>query len=176
MKKAILLVVALLFAVGVAFTGDGAHKFVGTKKCKMCHQKAKKGEIFEKWAASAHAKAYHTLGEAAAKEIYTKLGKEGNPQEDPACLKCHVAGYGLDSTLTVKVVKENGVTCESCHGAGGDYWKKSVMVDHDASVAAGMVADPKAGCVKCHNEEAPTFKGFDFEERWKEIKHAKPAG
>ncbi len=176
MKKAILLFVALMLVVGVAFTGEGEHKFAGTKKCKMCHKGAKKGEIFEKWAASSHAKAYTVLGEAAAKEVYTKLGKEGNPQEDPACLKCHATGHGLDSTLVAKVVIENGVTCESCHGAGGDYWKKKVMVDHDASVAAGMVADPKAGCVKCHNEESPTFKEFDFAKKWELIKHAKPTG
>jgi hypothetical protein len=29
-------------------------------------------------------------------------------------------------------------------------------------------------CVKCHNEESPVFKGFNFEERWEKIKHSVP--
>ena len=29
-------------------------------------------------------------------------------------------------------------------------------------------------CARCHNEESPTFKGFEFEERWAEIAHPVP--
>lgn len=175
MKKIVLLIVVLLFAAGVAFTGEGEHSFAGLKKCKMCHKGEAKGAIFEKWEASAHAKAYAALGEAAAKKVYTKLGKTGNPQQDPNCLKCHVTGYGLDSAMVASTVIEDGVTCESCHGAGGDYWKKTVMVDHALAVAGGLVDDPKAGCIKCHNAESPTFKDFDFAKKWEVIKHARPA-
>jgi len=172
--KQFLIVLGILFLVSsIALTGD-VHKFAGMKKCKMCHKGEKKGLIYEKWTESAHAKAYTALGEDAAKEVYTRLGKTGNPQEDPECLKCHVTGYGLDSTATAKLLITEGITCETCHGAGGDYWKKTVMVDRDAAIAAGMTAAPKEQCITCHNEKSPTFKEFNFEERWAKIAHSRP--
>ncbi len=159
------LLLSLVLVVALAMAGD--HSFAGMKKCKMCHQKEKGGMIYETWAESAHAGAYATLATDAAKEAY---GKEGNPQEDAECLGCHTTAVG-----DAKIMVTDGVTCEACHGAGGDYWKKTVMVDHDASVAAGLNADPKAGCVTCHNEKSPTFKGFDFDEYFAKIKHNVPA-
>ena len=168
----IILVFGLLLFVAIGFAGD--HAYTGLKKCKMCHKGEAKGNIYETWEASLHAKAFTALGEDKAKEVYTKLGKEGNPQEDPACLKCHVTGFGADSSLVTKVIYEDGITCEACHGAGGDYWKKTIMEDTEQAVANGMVADPKTGCVNCHNEESPTYQEFKFEERWEKIKHGLP--
>ena len=42
--------------------------------------------------------------------------------------------------------------------------------------AAGLVlsADDGKLCEKCHNSESPTFKGFNFEERWEKIQHPVP--
>ena len=71
---------------------------------------------------------------------------------------------------------DEGVSCEACHGAGGDYWKKNIMEDRDASIANGMVADPGANCVSCHNEQSPTYKPFNFEEYWPKIQHGLPEG
>ncbi len=167
-------IILALFIVALSANGADEHKFVGLKKCSMCHKGEKKGNIAEIWQASAHANAFKTLGEPKALEVYMKLGKSGNPQADPACLKCHTTGHGGDSTIVAKLAIENGVTCESCHGAGGDYWKIPVMKNHDKAVANGLNAAPKDGCVKCHNKENPTYKPFKFEERWEKIKHAVP--
>ncbi|MDP8207356.1 MAG: cytochrome c family protein [Candidatus Electryonea clarkiae] len=173
MRRIILSVLAVTFLMSVvSFASD--HAYVGLKKCKMCHKGETKGMIFEKWQESKHAQAFDVLAAPAAAEVYTKLGKTGNPQEDVECLKCHVTGADADTSLTAKIIFDNGVTCESCHGAGGAYWKKTVMQDHDAAVAAGMNPDPKSGCVTCHNENSPTFKDFNFEARWEDIKHSKP--
>jgi len=173
MKVSLCALIICVFAL-CSITVAGENPYAGLKKCKMCHKGEKKGSIYEAWEASAHAQAYNVLGDSTAKAVYAKLGLEGNPQEDPSCLKCHVTGAGIDTSLTVKIVNEDGVSCESCHGAGGSYFKKTVMENHELSVANGMNPDPKAICISCHNSESPTFKEFNLEERWAEIKHQKP--
>ena len=51
------------------------------------------------------------------------------------------------------------------------------MKDPEAARAAGLVVIKTAeGCTQCHNEESPTFAGFNFEERWAEIAHPVPSG
>ena len=172
MIRNLTLVLVVLFLITLAFAGT--HNYISAGKCKMCHKGEKKGMIFEKWQESSHAKAYATLGEAAAKEVYTKLGKTGNPQEDADCLKCHVTGYGEDAALTAALTKDEGVGCEACHGAGADYKSMATMKDKALSIENGMVAEPKEGCVKCHNDQSPTFKGFDLAEKYPVIEHKRP--
>jgi hypothetical protein len=49
------------------------------------------------------------------------------------------------------------------------------MTDPEAAKAAGMVMAKTAdACTKCHNDESPTFKEFDFEKRWAKIAHPVP--
>lgn len=172
MRRIVILVLALTFICVTAGLAQD-HAYIGVKRCSMCHKGEAKGMIFEKWSEGPHAKAYTALAGEAAMQVYTDLSKEGNPQEDPECLKCHVAGYGEAAEVTAKVVMDEGVTCEACHGAGGDYWKKTIMEDREAAIANGMNADPKAQCTKCHNEESPTYKPFNVDERWAQISHSR---
>ncbi len=140
----------------------------------MCH-KAKTGDQFKIWSESKHAGAYETLKNEASVALAKEKGL-GNPWEEAACLKCHStqAFLGAELDAKTKFVLEEGVGCEACHGPGSDYKAKKIMVDHAASVAAGMTDTPMEGCVACHNEESPTFKGFDLEARWAEIAHPVP--
>lgn len=173
MRRILLLsVMVLLVAAGTTIAQD--HAYVGVKRCSMCHKAEKGGMIFEKWQETSHSKAFATLASDEAKKIYADMGKEGNPQEAAECLKCHVTGFGVDASLTSALSHEDGVSCEACHGAGGDYWKKTVMMDRDKAIEMGMVADPGANCTTCHNEESPTFKAFNFEEMWPKIEHKAP--
>ena len=173
MHRIWLILFALVLTVGIALTA-GDHKYTGVNRCKMCHKGEAKGMIYEKWASEPHAGAYNALAAQNARDVYAKLGKSGDPQQDPECLKCHVTGYGLDSSLTADIVITDGVTCETCHGAGGDYWKKTVMENREESIANGMTAEPKTVCVNCHNEGSPTYKEFKFDEFWLKISHAFP--
>lgn len=176
MKKVLVTLIAsgvLLFAGNNAYSAD--HKFVGTKKCSMCHKSEAKGNQHGKWLSSAHAKAYEKLGTAEAKEAGAKVGVT-DPQKDAKCLKCHVTAYGVDAALLGEgFVKEEGVQCEACHGAGADYMGMSVMKDKAKAVEAGLSASAKEACVKCHNQESPTFKGFEIEEYYKKIAHPNPS-
>lgn len=150
------------------------HAFVGADKCKMCHNAAPKGAQYTKWAESPHAQAFAALGSDEAKKIAAAKGI-ADPQKASECLRCHVTGHGVDAArLTEKYSAAQGVTCESCHGPGGDYWKMDVMKDQAKSVAAGMVVPKEETCKGCHNAESPTFKSFEFAAAAAKIAHPNP--
>lgn len=168
---------SLIVSVGLALTGfvvaDGP-EFAGVKMCGMCHKKDDSGNQFAKWQASAHAKAFETLGTDKAKEIAKKAGID-DPQKSGKCLKCHSTAYNFtEAVVTEKVKVEDGVVCESCHGPGKKYMMKSAMEDKAKAVAAGLIAEPKKQCVLCHNDKSPTFKGFDEKAMVEKIAHPDP--
>lgn len=154
-------------------------KFIGYKGC-ICHNKVQ----IKVWKQSKHAKAFDTLGSEAAKKIGQEMGLETEPQHAPECLKCHVTAYGVDkSLLTRKFDIEDGVQCESCHGPGDMYKAKSVMEsisqetgEKKKKVAKlfGLIVPDEATCKTCHNEESPTFKGFDYDHMFQIIAHNNP--
>jgi hypothetical protein len=151
------------------------HGFIGVDGCKMCHKSEKKGNQFGQWSESSHAKAFATLASDEAKAVAKKAGVEGDPQKADACLTCHVTGHGAKAELLGKKFKvEDGVGCESCHGAGADYKKKKTMEDRETAVAAGMIIPTEETCKGCHNEKSPTFKEFDFEKAVAQIAHPYP--
>jgi hypothetical protein len=145
----------------------------------MCHKKAEAGEQFAKWEASAHAKAFATLGTEEANKISEKLGF-GKAQEAAECLRCHVTGHGAAAELLgPKYAKEEGVGCESCHGAGGDYQKKATMkgitMGTIDGATVGLIKPTKDTCLECHNDKSPTFAGFDYDKQLAKIAHNMPA-
>ena len=153
-------------------------QYVGAAKCKTCHRKPEAGEQFPIWEQSAHAKAYETLASDDAKAIAAEKGID-NPQTAAECLECHVTAYNVDaSLLDTKYAVEDGVGCESCHGPGGEYYKKKTMeaitkgeID---GASVGLLIPDEATCTSCHNERSPSFSGFDFEARSAEIAHPIP--
>ena len=179
---------AVLFASSVlGQTGDPA-KLVSIKKCAMCHKKDDKGNQYGKWQAMGHAKAYELLGTEEAKAVGAKLGID-NPQTSGKCLKCHSTAYFFTETRqSEEVTLEEGVSCQSCHGPGADYKKKSIMESRDESIANGMVYPAKEkSCTRCHNDTGPTWDperytlpsgektGFDVNQAYEKIKHERPA-
>jgi hypothetical protein len=154
--------------------GAADHAYVGADKCKMCHNAAPKGAQYTKWSETLHAKAYETLASDQAKKLAAAKGIS-DPQKSEACLKCHVTGYGAPAALlTDKYNAQQGVTCEACHGAGGDYWKMEVMKDQAKAEAAGLVMPNEATCKRCHNQESPSYKPFDFASFSAKIAHPNP--
>lgn len=164
-----------LVAAGISPAAAAAsHKFVGADKCKMCHNAPAKGAQFAKWAASPHARAWQTLASEEAKKVAAAKGI-ADPQKADACLRCHVTAHGVaQEQLAEKYKASDGVSCESCHGPGGDYWKMEIMKDRAKSVAAGMIVPDESTCKGCHNPDSPTFKGFDFEQALEKVAHPNP--
>jgi len=183
------ILVALVFAAsivaGLAALDDqsafaGQRTFVGASKCKTCHKKPENGEQFKIWSEGAHAKAYATLASEEAKKIAEAKGI-ADPQKADECLSCHVTGHGVAAEfLGTKYDMTEGVTCEGCHGAGGDYYKKKTMMAVTAgdieAASVGLVKPDAKVCTGCHNDKSPTFKSFDFAAMSKKIAHPIPEG
>jgi hypothetical protein len=183
MAKLLLTVLVFLFS-GYILAQDAPeakHSYVGAKACGMCHKTEKQGQQLKIWEGSPHANAFEALKSEKAAAIAKEKGLESPAYEAKECLKCHITEFGVDaSLLDAKYEPNMGVQCESCHGAGSDYKKMSIMKDRDAAIKNGMndinLEDGSAEklCVTCHNEESPTFDGFKFDEMWGKIAHTIP--
>lgn len=182
MSKFLLSFILLIFASSL-IAQEAKHQYVGVDKCKICHKTEAQGNQFGIWESSKHAGAYKILLSDEAVKIAKEKGLTKAPSEAPECLKCHETAYNVDASMKAESFSaENGVQCESCHGAGADYRKMSIMKDRDASIKNGMnpiaISDGTAEkfCKTCHNSESPTFKAFDFAQYWEKIKHLVPEG
>jgi hypothetical protein len=172
--KTTVVIVFMTTAVGLTFAKE-EHKYIGVKKCSMCHRQEAKGNQYEQWLSTKHANAYKVLATPEAKQTAIKTGISGNPQEAPECLRCHVTAYGVDESLLESGFnKEDGVQCESCHGPGADYMPISIMKDKEKAIAAGLVMPTQEVCLGCHNSESPNFKEFNFKEFYRKIAHPRP--
>jgi excinuclease UvrABC ATPase subunit len=188
MKRNIVLISALLvisFAFLFAFTPDNAtkssgdFKYVGVDGCtKVCHKSESAGKQLDIWKASKHANAYKSLQTPEADKIAQEKGYSTPAAETPQCVKCHVLGKDIDpAELTDGFKKEDGVQCESCHGPGSEYKAMSIMKDREKAIANGLIihTDKEKFCTTCHNPESPTYKEFNYDTFWAQIKHYKPA-
>jgi hypothetical protein len=181
MRRILALLFVFLLSI-VAGLAAGPHSFVGVKSCKPCHNTEKQGKQTPIWLASEHAKAFQTLKTPEAAQVATKAGVKGAAHEAKECLRCHVAAFGVAAAqIKPTFAVEEGVQCENCHGAGSDYKTMAIMKDRAKAVAAGMIdiklADGSAEkqCRTCHNQQSPTFKGFEFKSAWAKIAHPTPA-
>lgn len=177
MKNLIYILTALIFAPFLIIQAQNGNTYVGVETCAMCHKTEKQGSQLSIWQNSAHSKAFETLKTEKANQIATEKGFKTPAVETPECLKCHVTGYNLDASMLGKKFKvEDGVQCETCHGAGSAYKDMKVMKDKDLAVKNGLVMHEKleSFCIGCHNVESPTYVDMDINEAWQKIKHSVP--
>lgn len=167
----ILAAVGLVAAALALFAAPKERTYVGADACKLCHKAELQGRQFVIWEESLHAKSFSGLTSARAAEIGRSLGV-ANPATNAQCLGCHAPLASKAPEL-----KDEGVTCEVCHGPGSAYKKLSVMEDRDKAVQNGLVLYPDAGaieahCLKCHQgaHDVP----FDFKKAWDIVKHPVP--
>jgi excinuclease UvrABC ATPase subunit len=173
------IMLAVLFVLPLSTFAQ--NKYIGAKMCSACHKTDKQGKQADIWSKSKHAEAYKALTTAKAKEVAKEKGID-NPAEAKECIECHTFGKTVDAKLLEKSFNiQDGVQCESCHGAGSAYKNMTIMKDKAKSIAAGMTefkdeAAIEKSCKTCHNEKSPTYKSFDFKEMWGKIKHPVPKG
>ena len=131
-----------------------AHDYAGSKKCRICHNVTSKGKMYDVWEKTLHAHAYETLLTNEAKEAAKKLGID-KPEKSGECLRCHATAYGTTKKpVTKKVKPEDGVGCESCHGAGKDYSTLTIMKELDKAAVSYQIVFTKADKIGREEQEA----------------------
>jgi len=184
MRSIVIIFSTFLLMTGFIFLNDvraGEKEkgiYGGVASCKACHLTKKSGAQYKIWKAGPHAKAFEVLKSDEAKAAGKKLGVD-DPSTSEKCLKCHVTASGVAAELKgKKYTAEEGVGCESCHGAGSEYKARKVMKAISAGKVdgstLGLIAPTKEVCVTCHNSESPTFKDFKFDEFAAKIAHPVP--
>jgi hypothetical protein len=118
-------------------------KFVGAEKCKGCH-----AQQYADFEARKFTKAWSVL---------QMRGKT----KDPACLICHVTGYGQPGGFVSEEATPHlkYKQCEACHGAGNLH--ASNPGDQTAKVAMKDYVSKRNVCIDCH-KCMKTHKEADF--------------
>jgi hypothetical protein len=147
--------------------------YVGTGKCKTCHEAA-----YEVWAKSKHAQAFQTLVDKKHPSLR---------QYDAECIVCHTVGFGYESGYRTEQETPllKNVGCESCHGPGSEHVKKPNDAawypvinpwrppqnekPEQKTVRMHRIAD---SCVICHDIDNDVH--FKFEKRWPDVAHPTP--
>ncbi len=106
-----------------------------------------------------HARAYEVLFNAKSRAIVSNLHREdGKAAPDLAlCLNCHVHKDYESANRHPQFAKEDGVSCESCHGPAGSWLSghyKAGLTD-EQKTAMGMwdtrsIAGRVRSCTPCH--------------------------
>lgn len=172
MKKVLLISIILIAFIIIISLFAQEFTYVGVNKCKICHKSEKRGSQYPKWEESKHSQSFAALSSEKALSAAKEMGLETPPAENPKCLICHASLFEKALEL-----KEEGVTCEVCHGPGSAYKKMSIMKSREESVNNGLVVYEskeaiKAQCLTCH--ENSHKKSFDFEASWEKIMHPVP--
>jgi hypothetical protein len=171
----------VLFAQGPSAEEVENAQYLGIRSCRPCHMTAAQGEMYAKWEASKHAKAYETLASDESKAIAAALNID-NPQETAECLACHsTVGRVPESRVHPRFDKSEGVGCEACHGPGPYYRTIPVMCAISKGeidgATVGLIAQDESVCAPCHTGVVPEghpVLEFDFEEANAAIAHPLP--
>jgi hypothetical protein len=131
-------VLAVMLFVGVRAvraqgTPQGA-KFIGAKKCRLCHMNE-----YKTWSESKHAKNFDVL--------------EGAERANPDCLKCHTTGYGKEGGFVSESETPDltNAGCESCHGPGSEHADAAKKAGEATGWEKRINRVPQNVCVDCHN-------------------------
>ncbi len=151
-------------------------KYVGSKSCQKCHFKE-----YGSWQKTKMAQAFNTLkpNQAVESKQKAKLDPAKDYTKDPACVICHVTGYGKpggypevgkdwNDEEKARAPLMEGVGCESCHGPGEKYspYKKDNKEYKWADlVKLGAVHPDENNCKSCHNPKSPNYVEFKIADK-----------
>jgi hypothetical protein len=164
------IVQAMAQVPGLRNPGDGLPTYIGSKKCKQCHEHA-----YEIWEKSDHARAYKTLVDAP---------RPSNREHDAECIVCHTVGFGYKTgfTDTAKTPYLENVGCESCHGPGSLHaknpenqeWRDRMNQPWRGAKNKTLAID--TFCQRCHDQENDVhwIHGAFEKTKWPKIIHSNP--
>ena len=167
-KKGILLVCISIFLVNLV--SAQTYRYIGAGKCKSCHNRSEAGEQYNKWLKDPHSQALKLLSGEVSMDYAKKNGID-DPSKEAKCLKCHSTYEAAGAAYCASILATEGVSCESCHGPGSAYKEIPLMRDQKQAVDNGLLIPDAKLCQKCHNEESPFFKEFNYETSCEKIAH-----
>jgi hypothetical protein len=171
-KRLLLVGMALFIAATVSAQ---TLRYVGADNCKACHSGIEKGAQYEMWwYKDLHSQAYEALSSEKAIE-YAKKNGIADPTKEESCLKCHSTYHAAPENLRNGITPNEGVSCEGCHGPGSAYRGPTVMRNRALALRQGLILQTEDVCTKCHNEQSPFFKWFDFKRDFERVTHPIPA-
>jgi hypothetical protein len=139
----------------VEWPGGAAARFVGNDACASCH-----GAAAGVWAASSHARAMETL-------------RKSGDDVDPACVACHVVGYGTGRGFTSEKATPHliDVGCEACHGPRSLHVAFRSDPVRSAKEQEPIAPKGRSVCASCHDPKHDP--NFQFEAHWPKIAHGR---
>jgi hypothetical protein len=155
--------------------------YVGSERCKKCHESAY--DVWKKETPEhrSHSHAYQTLVDARRPSLR---------QFDAECVVCHVTGFGYKSGFTdaERTPKLKDVGCENCHGPGSEHvkdptskqWQLLMNKWRPKENETAAEKSKRQGkidqfCQRCHNvDNDVTWLKEGFEKKWAKIAHPTP--
>ena len=147
-------------------TRESGAAFIGSVGCKSssCHGGAgpKRSQYIIWSRQDFHTKAYAVLLNSRSERIAESLGI-ARAQSSARCTICHSPLQAVPpSRLTQTAQPDEGVSCETCHGAAGSWLRGHTRPDwtYNTRIAAGMrdlrnLYVRANACVACHQNLAP---------------------
>jgi hypothetical protein len=141
-------------------------QFVGSQGCKSssCHGGAgpKRSQYFTWSQKDFHTKAFAVLLNSRSERIAESLGITA-AQSSARCTVCHSPFQSVTpGRLAASAKPDEGVSCESCHGAAGGWLRGHTRKDwtYNTRVGAGMrdlrsIYVRATACAACHQNLAP---------------------
>ncbi len=115
-----------------------------------------------------HSRAYLSLTNAEGKRMASLLGI-ADPTQERMCLECHATYIGDEASHGARYQIEDGVSCESCHGAAERWLPEHTASDatHETNLKNGLanIVPPteRAGmCLACHQGNQDKWVGHDL--------------
>ena len=154
----------LLLLQPLAFTEEGQYMGVASCSSSNCHganTPRKSTSVlqneFSTWHKyGKHSKAWTVLLKDDAQKIGSHLGIT-KPEHDPLCLQCHATYVPEESKRGAKFTYEDGVTCETCHGAASGWITPHTKsgTTHEENIQNGLMdlSDLSVRtklCLSCH--------------------------
>lgn len=168
MKRSLVICMSLLLAA-VASAQD--FKYVGADNCKRCHNGTDHGNQYDSWwFDDLHSQAMESLSSPKAKE-YAQNNGIADPAKEQRCLKCHSTFHAAPEAMRNGIKPEESISCEGCHGPGSRYASSAIMRNRNIAVRQGMVLQTQDACLRCHNNESPFYRWFDFRTDFAKISH-----
>ena len=147
------IVVLLLFLKNALQPKIEPASITGSDKCGECHQLKINGDQQSIWENSKHSLGYKSLLTQRAIDFAVKNGLE-QPINNKLCLKCHTTVNhlaGVSKLISYRI--EEGVGCESCHGAGSNYSPAKIKTDDYLFIHSGGKKGDEKTCLECHSEK-----------------------